>query len=197
MDSARMCYTQRNSDDERGGVRYVKALSKAPIFDSAPAPCLWAAYGVLRGRVEAQWRACLHTLSRCVNLRCHLGDRADEPLGAQAHKPTTVTYSVVGHFTSPEEQNLVVACVPPPSLASVRPPPRLCCSLALGLCTCGRVVARSAGTPRLCLVRREEQARVLTTRSLCRLPAQEVHAHRDPPAHARRSAGAAPHLPVL
>ena len=29
MDSARMCYTQRNSDDERGGVRNVKALSKS------------------------------------------------------------------------------------------------------------------------------------------------------------------------
>lgn len=38
-----------------------------------------------------------------------------------AHKPTAVTHSVVGHFTSATDLNLVVACVPqPPSAESPR-----------------------------------------------------------------------------
>lgn len=33
---------------------------------------------------------------------------------AQAHKPTSVTHSVVGHFTDENDLNLIVACVPRP-----------------------------------------------------------------------------------
>jgi len=104
----------------------------ATVAQRAAASAWRIARAALHARApSAPWRS--RTASRCAAptqrrapCRRSVLTRSG-PLRArapQAHKPTSVTHSVVGRFTGAEDVNLILACAPQPS-ARLRSPRRL------------------------------------------------------------------------
>ncbi len=125
---------QRHGQEGREQGAAATAVVEPPLFfDSSlekrvAQPLAWLDVVLKRSAMASG-----NVLSYAVTVCCCLGNALSEPVHrcsaeqapcarAQAHKPTTVTHSVVGHFTKLDELNLIVACAPARLVHTHAPP---------------------------------------------------------------------------